>query len=136
MHKHLFFKKKTTNTNLFKDFVKDLIKFWFSTKWYPFKNYEKYFFILSKNLFVQDIQIVVFLPSPIFFPVSHYFRGSMRKNLQVYDVFNCLHRNLITYFVWYLEKEIRCDIETLSLDKLLNMEHSLWKNHAENVKQK
>ena len=136
MHTHLFLKKKTTNTNLFKDFVKDLIKFWFSTKWYSFKNYEKYFFILSKNLFVQDIQIVVFLPSPIFFPVSHYFRGSMRKNLQVYDVFNSLHRNLITYFVWYLEKEIRCDIETSSLDKLLNMEHSLWKNHAENVKQK
>ena len=44
---------------------------------------------------------------------------------------NCLNKNLITYFVWYLKKEKRYDIETLSIDRVLNKEH-----HAENVYQK
>ena len=28
------------------------------------------------------------------------------------------------------------DIETLSIDRVLNKEHFLWKNHAENMHQK
>ena len=32
-------------------------------------------------------------------------------------------KNLITHFVWYLEKEIRCDTETLSIDRVLNKKH-------------
>ena len=36
---------------------------------------------------------------------------------------NCLNKNLITYFVWYLKKEKRYDIETLSIDRVLNKEH-------------
>ena len=51
-----------------------------------------------------------------------------RKALKVYGIINCLNKNLITHVVWYLEKEIRCDIKTL-----------LWKcapNHTENVHQK
>ena len=36
---------------------------------------------------------------------------------------NCLDKNLITHFVWYLEKEITCDIKTLSIDRELNTEH-------------
>ena len=36
---------------------------------------------------------------------------------------NCRSKNLITHFVRYLEKEIRCDIETLSIDGELNKVH-------------
>ena len=37
--------------------------------------------------------------------------------------------------VWYLEKEKKYDIETLSIDRVLNKEH-LFKNYAENINQK
>ena len=74
----------------------------------------KMFFISFKKLFrSRDIQIFVFSSSPLFLPVSHCFRGWSKKNLKVYEVINCLNKNLITYFVWYLEKEKRYDIETL-----------------------
>ena len=42
----------------------------------------------------------------------------------------------MTCFVWYIQKEIRCDIETLAIDRVLNTEHFYGKNHAENVHQK
>ena len=77
------------------------------------------FFISSKKLF-SYIQICVFSPSPLFLPD--------KKNLKVYDVINRLNKNLITHFVWHLEKEIRCDIETLSIDRVLNKEHFIEKS--------
>ena len=43
-------------------------------------------------------------------------------NLKFYDVIKCLNKNLITDFVWYFEKEKRYDVETLSLDTVLNKE--------------
>ena len=55
------------------------------------------------------------------------------KSLKVYDIINCLSKNLVTTFVWYLEKEKRYDIETLSIDRVLNKEHLHEKKHAENV---
>ena len=70
----------------------------------------------------RDIQIFIYWSSPLFFPVSHCFRGCLMKNLKVYDVINCLN-NLITDYVWCLEKEIRGDTETLSTDWVLNTEH-------------
>ena len=39
---------------------------------------------------------------------------------------NCIIKNLISHFVWYLEKE-KSDIEILSIDKVLNKEHFYWK---------
>ena len=36
---------------------------------------------------------------------------------------NCLDKNLITYFVWYLEKEKRYDIEILSIHRVLNKKY-------------
>ena len=84
----------------------------------------KMFFISTKKLFLflryLNFYIFVF---PSFFPVSHCFRGWSKKNLKIYDVINCLNKNLITHFVWYLEKETRCDIETLSIDRELNKKH-------------
>ena len=97
----------------------------------------KMFFISSKKLFLflrySNFCIFVF---PSFFPVSHCFRGWFQENRKVYDVIICLNKNFITRFVWYLEKGIRCDIDTLSIDGMLNTEHFLRKNHAENVHQK
>ena len=89
-------------------------------------------FILSKKLFsflrYSNFCIFVF---PYFLPVSHCFSSWSKKNLKIYDFMNCLNKNLITHFVWYLKKEIRCHIETLSIDRVLNkdifMDKSCWK---------
>ena len=83
-----------------------------------------------------DIQVSLFVSAPLSLPVSHCFRDWSKINLEVYDIINCPTKNLITRFVWYLGKEIRCDIETLSIDKVLNTEHFYGKNHAENGHQK
>ena len=84
------------------------------------KKYKKPLFALIKSPFrSQDIQFFVFSSSSLFSPVSHCFRGWSKKNLKVYVVINCLSYNLITHFVWYLEKEIRRDAETLSIDREL-----------------
>ena len=89
-----------------------------------FKNYEKCFLFHLKSSFRSpDIQMFVFPSSPLFSPVSHYFGGWSKKNLKVYDNINCLNKKLITHFVRHLEKKIRCDIETLFIDRELNKEH-------------
>ena len=79
----------------------------------------KIFFISPKKLFLfsrySNICIFVF---PSFSPVSHCFRGWSKKNLKVYDITNFLNKDLITHFIWYLKKEIRCDI-----DRKLNKEN-------------
>ena len=36
---------------------------------------------------------------------------------------NCPNKNLITHFVLYLKKEKQYDIETLSINRVLNKEH-------------
>ena len=75
---------------------------------------------LRKNLFILFIK---------HFLLSRYssfcicFRRWSKINLKVYDIINCLNKNLITHFVWYLEKEKRYDLETLSIDRVLNKEH-------------
>ena len=92
--------------------------FYFLTKWYLFKNYEKCFLFHLKALFrSRDIQFFVLRSTPIFLPVGHYFRGWLKINLKVYDIINCL-KKWITHFVWYLEKEKRYDIDTLSIGSI------------------
>ena len=83
----------------------------------------KMFFISSKKLFSfsRYSSFCIFFLS--FFPVIHCFRGWFKRNLKVYGVINCLNNNFITHFVWYFEKEISFDIETLSIDRVLNTEH-------------
>ena len=101
-----------------------LIKFLFSTKWYPFKNYEKCFLFHPESSFRSwDIHVFVSPSLPLFLSVSHCVRGCLKINLKVYDVINCPNMNLITHFVWYLGKEKRYDIETLTIDTVLNKEH-------------
>ena len=102
-----------------------LSNFYFSSNDNPFKNMEKA--SLKSSFCSQDIQVLIFLSSPIFLLASHCFRGWSKKNLKVYDVINCLNKNLLTHFVWYIEKEIRCDSETLLIDRVLNKKHFYWK---------
>ena len=71
-----------------------------------------------------------------FCPVGHCFRGWSMINFKVYFVIRCLNKNLITYFAWYLKKEKRCGAVTLSIDRLINKEYFLWKNHTENMHQR
>ena len=101
-----------------------LSSFYFSLNDSISKTMKNVFFIsLTKLLsFFRYLNFCIFV-FPSFFTVSHCFRGWSKKNLKIYDVINCLNKNLITHFVWYLEKEIRCDTETLSIDRELNNEH-------------
>ena len=79
--------------------------------------------ISSKKLFSFSRYFNFCIPSSHFFlPVSHYVKGCFKINLKVYDVINCLNKNLITHFVWYLGKEKRYDIEILSISSVLNKE--------------
>ena len=90
----------------------------------PSRTMKSFFIFHLKSSFrSRDIQIFVFLYSPLFFPVSHYFRKWFKKNRKVYDIINRLKTNLITHYVWYLEKEIRCGIKTLPIDRVLNTEN-------------
>ena len=93
---------------------------------------QKLFLFHPKSPFgFWDIQIFVFWPSLIFFLVSLCFRSRSKKNLKVYVVINCPNKNLITHFVWYLEKKIMCDIQTLSIDReirniFMNKSYRTW----------
>ena len=51
----------------------------------------------------------------------------MPTNFYFYKVINCLNKNLITHFVRHLEKKNRYDIETLSIDRVVNKQHFYWK---------
>ena len=98
--------------------------FYFSPNDSPSKTMRNIFFYFTeKALFVLEISIFYIFVFRLFLPVSHCFRSWSKKNVKFYDVNNCLNKNLISYFVSYLEKEIRCDIETLSSDRVLNKEH-------------
>ena len=86
-------------------------------------NLWKIFFISFQKLFslsrYSDFCIFMF---PLFPTISKCFRGWSKINLKVYDVINCLNKNL-THFVWCLEKEKRYDIQNFSIDRLLNKEY-------------
>ena len=82
----------------------------------------KMLFISSKKLFHSwNIESFVFPSSPLFLPLGCCFRGWLKINFKVYDVINCLNKNL-THFAWYLQKEKIYDIEILFIDRVLNKE--------------
>ena len=88
------------------------------------------FYFIFKALFILEIFKFLYFRLPLFFALPAIaLEGDSRKILKVYDVIICLNKNLITCFVWYLEKEIRCDIETLAIDRVLKTEHFYGKNH-------
>ena len=53
---------------------------------------------------------------------------------KVYDATNSQNKNLITHFVWHLEKEKRYGIDTLSTDRVSNKKYFYGKI-LENVHQ-
>ena len=90
----------------------------------PFRNYEKKFLFHPKNSFrSQDIQIIGFSSSPLFYQSVIAVEFDLRKILRVDDAVNCQFKNSITHFVRYLEKEISCDIEPLPIDRALDTEY-------------
>ena len=91
------------------------------------KLWKIFLFHLKSSFRSRDIQIFVCLSSPLFLPVSHCFRDWSKINFKVYDIVNCITKNSITHFVWYLEKEKRYDMETLAIDRVLNKKHFHWK---------
>ena len=95
-----------------------------------------FFFHLKSCFRSRDIEIFVFPSSPLFLCASHCFKDWSKINLKVYDIINCLNKNLITHFVWYLEKEKGYDIQTLSIDRVLHKEYFFCKNHVENMHQR
>ena len=103
-----------------------LLFFIFSPNDSPLKTM-KMLFILSERLSLllkySSFQVFVFPSASLLFPVSHCFRGWSKINLKVYDVINCLYKNLKITHVWYLQKEKRSDIETFSIYWVFNKEH-------------
>ena len=70
------------------------------------KLWKMFFLFHLKSYFrSRDIQFFVFPSSPLFLPVSHCVRVCLKINLKVYDIIDCLNKNLITHFVWNLGKE-------------------------------
>ena len=105
-----------------------LSKFYISLNDSPSKNMKNVFYFIAIAFFVLEIFKFLYFHPPLFFSLSVI-------TLEI-DIINCLNRTSITYFAWYLEKEKRYDIETLSIDRALNKEHFYGKNHTENVYQK
>ena len=91
------------------------------------KNYEKLFlFYLLKAFFVLKIfQFFLFLSFSFSScqPLKMIIKKMIKLNLKIYDVINWLYKNLKTHLVWYLEKESGSDIETWSIDRVLNKRH-------------
>ena len=82
------------------------------------------FYFIKKALFVVKIFKFLYFCLQRFFPLSAI----------AFDIINYLNKNFITHFVWYLEKEIRCYIETFSIE--IKQETFIWENHVENVHEK
>ena len=89
----------------------------------PSKTVKCFLFHLKCSFRFWGIQIFVFLSFRHFLPVGDCLREWSKINLKVYDIINCLNKNSIIHFVWYLEKETRYDIETLSTDGVLDKEN-------------
>ena len=79
--------------------------------------------IVLQKLWKMRYSTFVFPSSRLFLPVNHCVRGFLKINLIVYDVTNCLNKNLVTHCAWYLGKEKRYGNETLSTDRVLNNVH-------------
>ena len=66
-----------------------LSNFYFSPINNPAKTIKKCFLFQPKSSFrSRDIYFFLFLFSPLFLPVSHWFKGGSKINLKVYDVIN------------------------------------------------
>ena len=100
------------------------IKFLFLHQMIALQKLWKMLFISSKMLF-SFLRCSIFCISvlPSFFTCQPLLWRMIKINLEDHDVINCLNKNSVTHFVWYPEKQERYDIETLSIDGVLDEEH-------------
>ena len=86
----------------------------------PLKIMENVFYYIKKALFILKIFKFLCFCLPLFFSLSAIaLEIYPRKILVLWH----LNKDFMTHFVWYHEKKIRCDIETLTIDRVLNKEH-------------
>ena len=55
------------------------------------------------------------------FSMGLCFMGWLKINLKVYDIINCLNKNLVTQFVWYPENGKMYDTESSPTDRVLTL---------------
>ena len=95
----------------------------FFAKWQVSQKLRKTLFISSKKLFsFPNIQTFVFPTFPFFLPVSHCLWRWSKINLNHQLIKQNFKK---TNAIWYVEKS---DIETGSIDRVLNKEHSYGKS--------
>ena len=83
-----------------------------------------FIYFIQKALFILEIFRFLYFYLLLLSPLSAIaLRGQPKINLKVYNAINCPNKNLITHFILYLEKEKRYDLETLSIDRVLNKNH-------------
>ena len=83
---------------------------------FPFVFFHYIWFIDSENSYLKLICVRYFLPNV-------YFQTNDRSLKTMKNVFYFILSNKnLTHFVWYLGKEKKYDIETLSIDRVLNKE--------------
>ena len=103
--KALYFRHTKQTSRNIADITFKLV-FIFFIKWQPLNNFKKCFLFHPKSSFhCQDIQIFVFPYSPLFFPVIHWLRGWWKINPKVYNVSNCLNKNLQHIFFYTLRRK-------------------------------
>ena len=79
------------------------------------------------------IWIFVFPSCPLFPSVTRCLSRWLNINLKVYGIIKWLNNNLKTHIVWYLEKEIKSDTGTSSIDRVLSIK---WNIFMENLYRK
>ena len=78
-----------------------LLNFYFSPNDNPSKTMKNVFYFIKKALFVLNIlKFLYFRLLLFFFFVCHCLRGWSKKNLKIYDIINCLNKNLITHILF------------------------------------
>ena len=94
--------KNVADTTFKACFCYFLSNFYFSINDSLSKTMKKVFYFIWKALFILEIFNFLLLPSsPLFLPISHCSWGWSKINLKVYDIMNCLNKNLIAQFLWY-----------------------------------
>ena len=84
-----------------------LTNFYFLPNDGPSKTMKDVFYFIKKIPFVLEKFKFLYFHLPLFFFLSDIALDWSKINLKVYNVINCLNKNLITHFVCYFEKEKR-----------------------------
>ena len=84
------------------------------------KALKRIWFLLHLKSSCLSRVIFCFFWVPSYFTFGHWFRGWEKIKTKVFNVISYLNNNSITYFVWYLVKDKRYDIKTLSVERVSN----------------